>query len=121
MSYDISPINLKAPTPKKPEEFKLDGFMLRNSRWRDAIAVLCSICPHLKDKDQKQLTDYSGRFLVGEKAEQTLIHLRRVLLKRSKYTEFVVSPETIPAEPWLWEDLEKIYEMLCWSEGFTVR
>lgn len=122
MSYDITPINLKAPTPKNSEEFDLKGFMLRNSRWRDSIMVLCSICPHLKKRDEKHLTDYSGRYLAGEKAEQTLICLRRVLLKRRKYSEFVITSEhTIPAEPWLWEDLEKIYEILCWSEGFIVR
>lgn len=121
MAYDIQAVNPIIPAEKDPEYFNMKILKANNAGWKTAMKVVCSICPHLTRRDYKFLTDYTCRSLTGEKAEKTLLCLRQLLLKRRKYTEFVLNDETIEAEPWLWELFEEIYEMLCWSDGFVVR
>jgi len=120
VAYTISAIN-PIFLAKNDKHYKIEVLGASNEAWKTAMSVLCSICPHLNKRDYKFFTDYTGRALSGEKAEKTILCLRQLLLKRCTYTEFVLKDETIEAEPWLWELLEEIYEMLCWSDGFIVR
>lgn len=119
--YDIIAINPRPPLPKESEFFTISHWTLRNENWRILIDVLCVICPEITGREKQQLTDFEGRQLVGKKVEGVLIALRRVLLNRGQHKSFVVDDEVINAEPWLWEGLESIYEILCWSDGFIVR
>ncbi len=121
MAYDINAIKPMLPLPKEPAAFTVSRFTLNNRAWRSAVDVLCAICDHLTDDDRDKLTRYEGRRLSGEKAEQTVIALRRVLLHRDRHQYFVCDGEKVAATKWTWEQLEMVYEMLCWSEGFTVQ
>ena len=121
MAYDITAIRPCLPLPKEPKDFTIARFSLNNRGWRETVDALCAICEHLTPDDRDKLTRYEGRGLSGDKAEQAVVALRRVLLHRHRHETFVINGEAIRATPWLWEGLEQVYEMLCWSDGFTVR
>lgn len=121
MAYDITAINPHLPLPKDPSQFTISRFTLNNRGWRLVVGALVTICGHLTTNDREMLTRYEGRILTGEKAELAVVHLRRALLHRNRHQTLLIDGEEVAVTDWLWEALEMVYEMLCWSDGFTVR
>ena len=120
MAYDIHSINPEPPKNKPKEEFKVERFALKNQRWSDVVEIIGGVCPSISNKDLEKMTDYDNRFFIGAIASEMHSELRKILLKKHKIKIFPTRNDEIKAEKYHWEDLEKIYEMLCWSDGFRV-